>query len=481
MKLFAFFDNLGLKIKLLLMMAALSITSISLLFVIYNVAEKRLILEVRRYTEELTSAIQISVEQLTTEDKEENEDTLKEYVDRLKKKGIHEISILNNEMEIIASSNPKRIGRVVDAKSGKVKNIEGSQDYTTQLEGQRNYNLMLPVTVGDEQLGYIHIAMKFDDFADFLRSNNYKRLIATTIVFAIGIVFAIFLSNKYVMPINKLAKAAQRIAAGDLKEIGEVKGSDEIGELTRNFNEMVKGLRENKMLEERLRKAEHLSQIGQLASGIAHEIRNPLNFINLGIDHLKSEYGLEDSEKRKEFESIIASIKAEIYRLNSMINNFLEYGRPITLKVEKVFIGDIIEEVIKLAEYKAHEQKIELKVNLAEDITPINIDKQQIKACLMNIILNAIQAMPDGGEISVNAVSDNSSVVIRIEDNGGGIAKEDMEKIFEPYFTTKIAGIGLGLAITKRIIEEHNGSITIESRLGHGTAVAMEIPTAQEV
>ncbi len=475
---FNLFNNLGLKIKLLTMMLALSITSIGLLFILYNIAEKSLILEVKRYTEELTSAIQISVEQITTENKEESEDALKEYVERLKKRGVHEISILNNEMEVIASSNPKKIGKRVITKEGKVKVIEGLQEYPAASEGQRNYDLMLPVTVGDDQLGYIHIGMKFDDFAALLRSNNYKRLIATTIVFAAGIIFAIFLSNKYVMPINRLARATQRIAAGDLKEIAEVQSNDEIGELTRNFNEMVKGLRENKMLEEKLRRAEHLSRIGHLASGIAHEIRNPLNFINLSIDHLKSGYRLKDQKKQEEFENIISNIKGEIHRLNSMINNFLEYGRPIKLKMERAFIGDIIKEVISLAEHRIHEQGIELKMNFSEHLPQTYFDRQQIKACLMNIILNAIQAMPDGGKLGVSAALCNSAVIIRIEDSGDGISEEDIRRIFEPYFTTKVAGIGLGLAITKRIIEGHNGRIDIKSSLRQGTAVSVELPAA---
>lgn len=474
-----FLKNVGLKTKLLIMMLALCIISIGLLFILYQVAEKKLIISVKKYTEELSSAIQISVEQMTAEDMEANEETLKEYVSQFKKRGVREISILNNEMEVIASSNPKKIGRTIDAKGIKI----GSPDITHGVdsaasESQRNYDIILPVVVGYEQLGYIHITMRFDDFADLLRSNNQKRLMGTSIVFAIGIAVSIFLSMKYVKPINKLAKATQKIAEGYLQEIPETNTRDEIGELTRNFNEMVKGLRENKRLEERLMAAEHLSKIGQLASGIAHEIRNPLNLINLSIDHLRKEYRPEDPKKQEEFHDMMLSIKTEIGRLNGMIGNFLDYGRPLTLKPEKVLIEDIIKEALAIAEHMIREQKLELKTNYSKEIPVINLDRQQIKACFINILLNAIQAMPCGGRLLVKTSFADGFAVVSIEDTGGGIVEEHLAKIFEPYFTTKTAGIGLGLAITKRVIEEHRGRIDIKSASGEGTIVSVKLPSA---
>lgn len=476
-----FLKNVGLKTKLLVMMLALCIISIGLLFILYQIAEKKLITSVKKYTEELSSAIQISVEQMTAEDMETNEEMLKEYVSQFKKRGVREISILNNEMEIIASSNPKKIGQTIDAKTKKIVNPEVAHGDSVASESRRSYDIILPVVVGYEQLGYIHITMRFDDFADLLRSNNQKRLLGTSVVFAIGIAISIFLSMKYVKPINNLAKATQRVAAGDLQEIPETNARDEIGELTRNFNEMVRGLRENKKLEERLMAAEHLSKIGQLASGIAHEIRNPLNFINLSIDHLRKEYQPEDSKKQEEFQSMVLSIKAEIGRLNSMIGNFLDYGKPLTLKLEKVLLEDVLKETLTVAEHMIREQKVELKIDYSKDIpATINIDRQQIKACFMNIVLNAIQAMPCGGRLSVNTSLTDGFAVVKIEDTGDGITEEHLAKVFEPYFTTKTAGIGLGLALTKRIIEEHGGRIDIKSRLGEGTVVFIKLPISLE-
>ncbi|MEK6599465.1 MAG: ATP-binding protein [Deltaproteobacteria bacterium] len=471
-----FLNNLALKTKLLLTMLVLCFVSIGLLFILYDIAENRLMTAVERYTEELASAIQMSVEELTAEDMEENKEILKEYAGKFKKKGVREISVLNNDMEVIASSNPKRIGQRIDMKGKKTGVPQISGENPAVQDSRRNYDLMLPVTVGNEQVGYIHLLIRFDVFSDILKANHHKRLIATTIVFAIGIAIAVFLSTKYVEPINTLAKATERIREGELEEIPAVDWKNEIGKLTMNFNEMVRGLRENKKLEERLGEAEHLSKIGQLASGMAHEIRNPLNFINLTIDHLRMEYEPGDSGKKAEFEELASNIKAEIARLNKLLGDFLDYGKPIKLDIQTAFLEDIIKEAISIADCKIREQKIELNTDFSKNMPLLNLDKEQIKACILNVVSNAIQAMPSGGRLFISASVSGGFVSLRIKDTGEGIKEEDLDKVFNPYFTTKTAGIGLGLAITKRIIEEHKGSIAIESSYGNGAVVSIEFP-----
>lgn len=475
----SFFNNLSLKTKLLFMMLFLSLLSIGLLFFIYARVERAMITEVKRYTEELSVAIQISMEQATKMDEELNDVRLKEYVGRFKNKGIKDISILSNENEVIASSNPGLIGKVFDIKGERIKSPGNIKEYLTTSGGYRNYDILLPVIVGDDQLGYIHIAMRLDDFADLLKSNHLKRLIATGVVFAVGIVVSIFLSAKYTQPVHRLVDAARKVASGDLTEIMEVKGRDEIGELNRSFNEMIKGLKEMKEMEERLRHAEHLSRIGQLSSGIAHEIRNPLNFINLSIDHLKAKY--TPVENKEEFIRLIHSIKGEIRRLNRMVNNFLKFGKPLKLNIRMASPTKVIEEVIALAEEKIIERGIKVELSLKEKIPKIPMDSEQIKICLMNLFINSLQAMPQGGKLTVETALNNNSVSIITKDTGVGIVPEHINEVFEPYFTTKDSGIGLGLAITKRIIEEHRGRINISSEPGRGTIATIELPLIEGV
>jgi len=297
-------------------------------------------------------------------------------VKRFKKKGIRDISILDNDKEVIASSNPKNMGKVLDIKGEIIKTLGGGREYLKTAEGHRNYDILLPVVVGNEQLGYVHIAIILDDFTELLRVNNLKRLIATIVVFAVGIIVSLFLSMKYTQPIHSLVKAARRVAEGDLTETMEVRGKDEIGELTMSFNEMVKGLREMKEMEDRLRRAEHLSRIGQLASGIAHEVRNPLNLINLSIDHLKARHAPSDPKDRDEFNNILYSIKTDIHRLNRLITNFLDYGKPLKMHLQPACINEIIEDVISLAGEKLIEQHIEMERRFSGMVPPQAVDRE---------------------------------------------------------------------------------------------------------
>lgn len=470
------FNNLRLKTKLLLMLLFLSLISIGLLFFLYARAERSLISQVERYTDDLSTAIQISMEQLTKGEEEVNDERLKDYVQKRKKKGIKDISILDNDKEVIASSNPKVIGKVLDIQGDMVKTPGNTQRYLKTSEGHKNYDILLPVVVGKEQMGYVHIAIVLDDFTELLRGNYIKRLIGTIAVFALGIAVSIFLSIKYTQPIYKLERAAKKVAAGDLTSTLEVNRGDEIGELTKSFNEMIKGLRERRELEDRLIRAEHLSKIGQLASGIAHEVRNPLNLVNLSIDHLKAKYTPGDPRDKEEFLKIVSNIKADIHRLNGMISNFLDYGKPLKLNIQPASLTDMVEEVVSLAEGKLAEQRISVERRFREAMPSIPLDGQQIKACILNIFLNAVQAMPKGGRLTVETAMDDSFASLVIKDTGMGIAREHIPEIFEPYFTTKDTGIGLGLAITKRIIEEHNGRIGIISEPNNGTVVTIELP-----
>lgn len=474
----SFFNDLSLKTKLLVMMLFLSFLSIGLLFLLYARAERNLIGEVKRYTDELSAAIQISMEQLTQD--EVKDERLKEYVGRMKKKGIQSLSILDTDKEVIASSNPAVIGKTMAIKGDPLRMQGDVQEYVSTSEGLRNYDVLLPVVVGNEKMGYVHIAIKLDDFAELQRVNNLRRLLATSLVFVLGIAVSIFLSMKYTEPIHQLARAAQRVAAGDLSEIREVQGKNEIGELTHSFNEMVKGLREMKELEERLRQSEHLSQIGQLASGIAHEVRNPLNMVNLSIDHIRSKYQPDDIHAREEFLGILSGIKGEIYRLNGMISNFLDYGKPVKLNIAPESLAESLDEVLNLAAEKVREQNVVVQKNYQVPLPAVPMDKRQMKTCFMNLVLNALQAMPEGGKLTVEILSNQETVVVKIKDSGVGIDPENAVKIFEPYFTTKEAGIGLGLALTKRIIEEHGGLIQIDSGENIGTEVLVELPLVAE-
>lgn len=286
------------------------------------------------------------------------------------------------------------------------------------------------------------------------------------------IVLIAWYSRRATRPITELAHAARRVAGGDLDFEVRAARSDEIGTLARTFNEMLADLRKKRELEERLRRAEQSAVVGRLASGIAHEIRNPLNFINLSIDHLREKFTPSGEPAR-----ILGMIKEEIGRLNRMVSDFLSYGRPARLKVRFLEARSLVDEVANLISAQAAEQDVSVEVTTEpHGETTILADGEQLKTCFSNLMINAIQAMPAGGNLRVTLRPAADALAIEFADTGPGIAADEIEQVFEPYYSTKDTGIGLGLPLTKKIIEEHSGTIRVTSEPGKGSSFTVVLP-----
>jgi signal transduction histidine kinase len=258
-------------------------------------------------------------------------------------------------------------------------------------------------------------------------------------------------------------------------------GGGEIGTLARSFNEMVERLREHRALEERLHFAERTSALGRLASAVAHEIRNPLNFINLSIDHVRERLHPEEAKKREDFDRILINMKAEISRLNRLVGDFLSFGKPMRLHPRLVSVKRCCARCGPGGP-QAKDQGITLEVAADEDLPRIVADPELLKTCFLNLMINAVDAMPEGGalEIAVRrgraAAEQAETLVVTVRDNGHGMSVEDIQSAFEPYFSTKDTGFGLGLALTKKIVSDHGGTIVLESAPGSGTTARITLP-----
>lgn len=467
-----FFLNLSLNKKLVLMMLFLSSVLLSILMFLYWHSEKALLSELGNQTAELSKAIQVGVEEVTGSGPSD-ETRLAQYLKTLNSKGINEISIISNTDEIIASTNPTKIGAALTPKKKELI-IKAELGEPVSTEG-RAYNVIVPVIAGGAHYGYIHLKINSDDVSALLKHNMLKRIFAALVVFGIGIGIAVFLSMKYTEPIHSVVNAAKKVAAGDFNLDLPVDRKDEIGELTVSFNDMVKHLRENKRLEERLRETEHLSAVGQLSRSMAHEIRNPLNFISLSIDHIKNKYRPENQEKVEDFETLVSSIKHEIHRLNTLVSNFLDYGKPLKMNMQVSSTAAMLNDIVEIIKAKAESEKVTL-VEKYDFMPDIIADPELIKTCILNVLTNAFQAMPGGGTLAIKTGEDNGKFVLSISDNGTGVTMENLPKVFEPFFTTKSSGLGLGLATTKRIIEEHGGKIDFYSRENDGSDVVISLP-----
>lgn len=467
-----YFLSLSLNKKLIGMMLFLSFILVSILLFMYSQSEKALLEELESQTGELSKAIQVGVEEVTSSGYTD-EMRLQRYLAKLNAKGVKEISIISNSDEIIASTNPMRVGEALGPKK-KERIIKAELGEPVSKEG-KVYNVIVPVVAGNEHYGYIHLKINAEDISEHLKANAIKRIIATSLVFALGILIAVLLSWMYTRPIHNVVNAARSVAAGDLTVNFTTDRKDEIGELTQSFNFMVQKLREERALEEKLREVEHLSGIAQLAGSIAHEIRNPLNFISLSIDHLRKKYIPPETEEKEKFESLIMSIKQEIQRLNRLVGDFLDYGRPLRLSRQEVDVDSLIDEVVALIWAKAEKDGIRIHRQSAE-LPRLYLDPALIKTCIFNLILNAFQAMPSGGDLTVSTKVSNGKVNLIAEDTGIGVPRKNLPKLFDPFFTTKSTGLGLGLALTKRVVEEHGGKVDFQSVEGKGSTVTISLP-----
>jgi len=462
--------------KLVIIMVSLLVLAMMTLFALNQYAQNDLVNEIQESSQEISKAVQMSIEDLTSDAETSR---LTEYLNKAREKGINEINIINSEGEIIDSSDPSKIGKMRE-----INKLEQGVRSAPQGRGgssilsQKPYEVLVPVIVGDEHLGYVQINMLLDNIRDLQHANFIRRLFATGMVFTVGIALTIFLARRYTEPIHNLVDYFKRISAGDLSVTIPVDSDDEIGELSQGFNHMVEKLREREALEKRLYEAEHLSRVGQLASGIAHEIRNPLNYISLAIDHLKAEMLPNSGDKRAELCELTDKIKEEVRRANYMVLNFMNYGRPLKLRRSQIDYQELLAKVLPVLHDRLEEQRIIVEINIDSSLPPLWVDQELLRNCILNFVSNAAQAMPDGGIVSLGAQLDEEmkQTILTFADHGTGIREEDISKIFQPYFTTKDLGIGLGLAITERIIKEHNGEIRVESQLGQGTTITVLFP-----
>ena len=235
-------------------------------------------------------------------------------------------------------------------------------------------------------------------------------------------------------------------------------------------------LRKMKEMEDRIQLAERISSLGHLAAGVAHEIRNPLNAIGMGLQRLKREFLPPDESKREEYISFTELILKEVRRVNGIIEQFLTLSRPFQLTLKESSLQDLLNHLVTLFREEASSLGITLEAEIPPDLPLIKIDPEKLTQALINIMKNGMQAMGQGGTLRVETKSLKDRVEVTISDSGSGIPPDQMEKIFNYYYTTKEKGVGLGLPIAHRIIEAHEGHLKIESRVGVGTKVTMTLP-----
>ena len=310
-----------------------------------------------------------------------------------------------------------------------------------------------------------------------------RSLLPTLAVMLIAILAAAVLVWRFTRPLQGLTEAARRVAAGDFDFRVPVAGRrDEMGALADNFNEMIRGLGRTRELEARLNQVERSAVVGRLASAIAHEIRNPLNYINLTLDHLRTSLAPSDPQKRETVERLTTQLKAEVARINTRISEFLKYTRPAALTLRPLRLREAVEDALRMVEVQAAESQIETRIDDNGAPPEVLGDAESLRSVFTNLIINGLQAIEgEGGRLTITLSTADGHARVEVSDSGRGISAEHLSQIFEPYFSTKETGTGLGLAIVRKAVEDHGGRISVESRPGAGTTFTVDLPIAEEV
>jgi nitrogen fixation/metabolism regulation signal transduction histidine kinase len=303
-----------------------------------------------------------------------------------------------------------------------------------------------------------------------------------------GILFAIvcslWIAARVSRPIEQLARAAEQVAAGNWETHVPERSRDEVGQLARSFNHMTAQLVSQR---ERLVQTERVAAWRELARRLAHELKNPLFPLQLTVENLIRAREFAPDEFDEVFRESTQTLGMEIANLKTIIGRFSDFSKMPKPELEHIDAKDVIKRVRSLYEAagatanqgatdKTEQTNIHFEVNLSPDPMPLYVDPELLHRALSNLVLNAMDAMPDGGTLTLSAKPIANQIEVRVSDTGEGLTPEECERLFTPYYTTKQHGTGLGLAIVQSVIADHAGTIAVESLRGGGATFVITLP-----
>jgi signal transduction histidine kinase len=356
------------------------------------------------------------------------------------------------------------------------------------------YDVAVPVVIegSAQRWGMVRLGVSLDSMHKQIDRTRWQILAFGLMAVLIASLSSVVLAERITKPLQALTRGVAAVGQGDLTQRISIQTKDELGELARAFNEMTAQLARVRELEERLRRADRLAALGTMAAGIAHDIRNPLTSI-LIFSQLMSLHH-DDPDVRAKFDRVVPR---ELERVQAVIEDMMELARPTTLNVEPTNLNEVLMQVLELYEGQATAQGIKVAREFGSDLPFCMADRKRLHRCFSNLISNGVQAMANGGDLTVRTtlvpaaispyaqtatpafgVPNASAIRVIIADTGQGIPPDRLPQIFDPFYTTKEKGLGLGMAITHRIIDDHKGSIDVQSQVGLGTTFTIYLPVS---
>jgi nitrogen fixation/metabolism regulation signal transduction histidine kinase len=330
----------------------------------------------------------------------------------------------------------------------------------------RNQNLLAILLVGNSR-------RELANLTAFIR---WMALAVGTGGILLGLLVSGWMSYRITQPLQDLSQGARAVASGDWSVKVKAKSRDEIGQLTLSFNEMTRQLVEQR---ERLIQVERVAAWRELARRLAHELKNPLFPLQITIENLQRAKNEHPEQFDEVFQESTGTLLVELSNLKDIINRFSEFARMPPPRFELTRLHEVVDQVLKLYEAR-FVMPGQPPVRVARDFDPqipvISADPEQLSRALQNLVLNALDAMPQGGNLSLRTSSRTGGVRLEIIDSGSGLTKEECTRLFTPYYTTKRLGTGLGLAIVQSVVSDHGGTIVVESAPGQGTTFRIDLP-----
>ena len=483
----------------LIMLLLVFVTTASLLIVNYQIERGILIDQIRQRGVLMGKALQFSVMQrilnsahndlasIPESERQEIRDFIRHFGEEeaqfdiyAQQEGVHDLFFIDAQGRVTIDYPSEKEGRTLPAEeritTSDLARLQ-KNEILSQIRSRGNDTILLltfPVFRQDQLAGFGRVEMSMNPAVALLSQIKFWGLTAAGTLFLVAIVLAAYLSRSVNRPIADLVEAAGRVGAGELTVRLEESSRDEIGVLKAAFNRMVEGIVK---LEETQKRVERSEVASQLAARMAHEIKNPLNSIGLIVDYLRDRFRPVHEADQMKFGELSDNIKTELARLNEIVERFLRFAKPAIASKRPIDVTRLVEETLGFILPEAERQSVQLRTHLGHGLPKVDGDYSQLRQALLNLLINALQAMPEGGDIDVTAsVSHANEIEIVVKDSGSGIAPEDLSKLFDPYFTTKIRGFGLGLTVVERIVQEHGGTIQVDSEQGKGASFTIRLP-----
>jgi nitrogen fixation/metabolism regulation signal transduction histidine kinase len=288
----------------------------------------------------------------------------------------------------------------------------------------------------------------------------------------LGIALSWWATTRITKPVQRLADSARKVAAGDWAATVEVATADEIGQLARAFNRMTHELVEQR---ERLVQSERVAAWRELARRLAHELKNPLFPLQITVENMQRARAQYPEQFDEVFREGSATLLAELANLKQIVSRFSDFAKMPAPEMQPIQLNDLAAETVKLFAAQLSQAHIAVRTELDPDLPPVMGDREQLTRVLRNLTLNAIDAMPQGGALTIRTAAQESGVRIEVSDTGQGLTPEECARLFTPYYTTKTHGTGLGLAIVQSVISDHKGRISVESEPGRGSTFRIDL------